>query len=84
MAGQKAMSRYKICILTEAASLAERWAGRGARRQGVRGARGAQAGHSGSAGGALGALGAGEPPVRAWMCCWANRLCTWCTQPVLT
>ena len=21
-------------------------------------------------------------PVCAWVCCWASRLCTWCTQPV--
>ena len=51
MAGQKVVSRYKICIFTEAAGLAGRWAGRwalgwerGARR---RGAWGAQAGRAG-------------------------------------
>ena len=51
MAGQKAVSRYKICILTEAAGLAGRWAGRwalgwerGARR---RDAWAAQAGRAG-------------------------------------
>ena len=36
------------------------------------------------AGGVHGAPGAGERPVLTWACCWASRLCTWCTQPVLT
>ena len=31
MAGQKAVSRYKICIVTEAVGLAWRWAGRAGR-----------------------------------------------------
>ena len=36
MAGQKAVSRYKICIVTEAAGLARRWAGRAGRAGGAR------------------------------------------------
>ena len=55
---------------------------------------GAQAGHAGCegragsvgcagrAGWARGALASGAQPVRTWACCWASRLCTWCTQPV--
>ena len=46
LAGQKAVSRYKICIVTEAAGLAGRWAGR------RRSARGAQAERTRGVGGA--------------------------------
>ena len=49
-------------------------------------ARGAQADAQGHAVGVRGAHGKGAQPGRdlgaAWACCWASRLCTWCTQPV--
>ena len=49
MAGKKAVSRYKICIVTEAAGLAGCWAGRWALGTGL-GAQGVQAGRAGRAG----------------------------------
>ena len=47
-----------------------------ARKHGARGA--------GRADGARWALGAGARHVSTWACCWASRLCTLCTQLVLT
>ena len=81
LAGQKAVSRYKICIVIEAAGLAGRWA----RRAGRAGLRDGRAGpRAGREGPASGALGVGARPMRSWVYCWASMLCTWCTQPVLT
>ena len=54
MAGQKAVSQYKICIVTEAAGLAGRWAGRVGGVRGVRGVSGARR---------MGARGAGRRHV---------------------
>ena len=63
-------SRYKICIMTEAASVARRWAGRAGRATGVRARRGgaeagprarwAHAGHGRRVVGARGKRGTGE------------------------
>ena len=47
----------------------------GAKQAGARGERQA---------GARGSWQVGARPCVAWACCWASRLCTRCTQPVLT
>ena len=66
----------------------------GDHRLGARGARAREGrwGARAQARGALGSSGATAGAGRgrhaglgvAWACCWANRLCTRCTQPVLT
>ena len=63
---------------------------RGARSAGARGAQGrAERRGARSAADAWADLRGARLGVRgttdwaAWACCWANGLCTWCTQPVL-
>ena len=67
------------CIATQrAARPTTRWGGRGARRRVRQQALGRWAARARSAGTGRAGLGT------AWACCWASRLCTQCTQPVLT
>ena len=117
-AGEKALSRYNYCIVTEAKGGAGRWLGRrwaraeragerawahgralqaagraGAERSGRAGVRNKRRQARGRQGpgagrrrgrGARGArqAGAGCAGSAALACCWANGLCTQCTQPV--
>ena len=56
--------------------------GPGARKRAL-GCRQGLAGLAAGAHGARRVRGTGDGRA-AWACCWANRLCTLCTQPVLT
>ena len=67
----------------------KRWAGRrraaGARAlKDARGAAGARQGRGKRAAGRRAAQALCERPCATWACCWASRLCTQCTRPVLT
>ena len=93
------MATAQNCVVTKGLGswaqvrVARRWTRRGAAGRTGRagaglGAGGRQAHGRGqtlrACAGGRAALALCVRPCAAWACCWASRLCTWCTQPVLT